>query len=286
MRLVTGRKDHTTNGLSTYVKGMDKSIGEKEKLLPYVKEGIILEIGCGAGAVTELLAKNFPKSTIIGIDNSEQMIAVANKREYSNPKVHLFQGDVLNQKFKEGTIDTVVMSSVFHEIYSYNNYDMKAIFKAISNVCAMLVSGGRLIIRDGVMPTLQPYYLKFVKPELREVFEKFAKDFVSRKIHYSFEDGSEFPKLNSADAYEFLSKYFYSENWNIEVKEQFGIFTVPEYCNLFEANHLKIVEAHSYLIEFLKNKYEKEVWLLEKNGKEFVRASYPDSTAIIVGEKI
>jgi ubiquinone/menaquinone biosynthesis C-methylase UbiE len=286
MRLAAKRKDHTTNGLITYVKGMDKSIGEKEKLLPYVKEGVILEIGCGAGAVTELLAKNFPESTIIGIDNSEQMITVAAKREYSNPKVHLFQGDILNQKFKEGTIDTVVMSSVFHEIYSYNNYDIKAIDKALTNVCVMLVQGGRLLIRDGVMPGLKPCYLKFVKPELKEVFKKFVKDFAPRKIHYSLEEGSEYPKLNSADAYEFLSKYFYNENWKIEVKEQFGIFSVSEYCNLLEANQLKIVEAHSYLMEFLKNKYEGEVWLLEKNGKEFVRTNYPDSTAIIVGEKI
>lgn len=286
MRLTAGRKDHTTNGLSTYVKGMDKSIGEKEKLLPYVKEGVILEIGCGAGAVTELLAKNFPKSTIIGIDNSKQMITVAAKKEYSNLNVHLFQGDVLNQQFKAGTVDTVVLSSVFHEIYSYNNYDLKAIDKALTNVCAMLVPGGRLLIRDGVMPAPRPCYLKFVKPELREVFEKFAKDFVPRKIRYSFEDSTKFPRLNSADAYEFLSKYFYTENWKIEVKEQFGIFTVTEYCTLFEANNLKIVEAHSYLIEFLKNKYEKEVWLLEKQGETFVRAAYPASTAIIVGEKI
>jgi len=286
MKLTTTRKDHTSNGLITYAKGMDKSLGEKEKLLPYVKEGVILEIGCGAGAVTELLAKNFPRSTIIGIDNSEQIITVAAKREYSNANVHLFQGDVLNKQFKNGTVDTVVMSSVFHEIYSYNNYDMEAISKAIFNVCAMLVPGGRLLIRDGVMPGLKPCYLKFIKPELRKVFEKFAKDFAPRKIHYSLEDNFEFPKLNSADAYEFLSKYFYTENWKIEVKEQFGIFTVAEYCNLLMVNQLKIVEANSYLIEFLKNKYEKEIWLLEKKGEEFVRIDYPASTAIIVGEKI
>lgn len=286
MKLTATRKDHTTNGLITYAKGMDKSLGEKEKLLPYVKEGVILEIGCGAGAVTELLAKNFPKSTIIGIDNSKQMLAVAAKKVYSNTNVHLFRGDILNQKFKAGTINTVVMSSVFHEIYSYNNYDIKAIDKALANVCAMLVPGGRLLLRDGVMPALKPCYLKFIKPELKEVFEKFAKDFAPRKIHYSLEDGSEFPKLNSADAYEFLSKYFYTENWDIEVKEQFGIFTVAEYCNLLMVNHLKIVEAHSYLIEFLKNKYEKEIWLLEKNGAEFVKTDYPASTVIIVGEKI
>ena len=186
MRLVAKRKDHTTNGLITYAKGMDKSIGEKEKLLPYVKEGVILEIGCGAGAVTELLAKNFPKSTIIGLDNSKQMIAVANRRKYSSSNVHLFQGDVLNKQFKTGTLDTVVMSSVFHEIYSYNNYNMKAIYKAIANACEMLGPEGRLLIRDGVMPELKPCYLKFIKPELREVFEKFAKYFVPRKIHYSF----------------------------------------------------------------------------------------------------
>lgn len=286
MEPVTGRKEHTTEGLAVYAEGMEKSGAEKEKLLPFVKEGIILEIGCGAGTVTELLSKNFPKSTIIGIDNSEQMLISAQARKYSNPNVSILRGDALRKQFSDSTIDTIMMASVLHEVYSYNNYQGAALEKAISKACEMLVPGGSLIIRDGVMPNLKPYYLKFTKEGMPALFEKFVKDFTPRKIHYSFDLDSEFPKLNSADTYEFLSKYFYTENWNIEVKEQFGILNVAEYCEILEKNGIKITAAYSYLIEFLKNKYEKEVWLLEKNGNEFVRADYPDSTAIIVGEKI
>jgi SAM-dependent methyltransferase len=280
------RKDHTAEGLLVYAKGMEKSVSEKEKLLPYVKEGIILEIGCGAGTVIELLSRNFPKSTVIGIDNSKQMVLLASEKEYFNLNVAILQGEAINKQFKNGSIDTIIMSSVLHEVYSYSYYQMEVLEKAISNACEMLTPGGRLIIRDGVMPDPKPYYLKFVGEGMKDLFEKFVKDFTPRRIHYSFDLGSDFPKLNSADTYEFLSKYFYKENWEIEVKEQFGILNVSEYCGILEKNGMKIIEAFSYLIDFLKNKYEKEVVLLEKNGEQYITANYPDSTAIIVGEKI
>ena len=71
MKLAAGRKEHTTEGFVVYAEDMEKSGAEKERLLPYVKEGIILEIGCGAGTVTELLSKHFPKSTITEVGTIE-----------------------------------------------------------------------------------------------------------------------------------------------------------------------------------------------------------------------
>jgi SAM-dependent methyltransferase len=285
MGTVPERNNHTPQGLLAYVAGMEKSIPEKEKLMPYVKEGSILEIGCGAGAVLELLSKNFPKSAITGIDNSEQMLSAATGRKYSNSNVSIIQGDALNRQFENGSIDTIILSSVLHEIYSYNNYQIDALEKALSNACEMLAPGGRIIIRDGIMPAPQTFYLKFGNDETKASFKKFAEDFIPRKISYSPASDSGFPELSSADAYEFLSKYFYKENWAIEVKEQFGILNLSGYCDILERNGMQIVNAHSYLIDFLKCKYEKDVSLLEKKGEAYIPAKYPDSTAIIIAEK-
>ncbi|MCX6709534.1 MAG: methyltransferase domain-containing protein [Candidatus Woesearchaeota archaeon] len=285
METAIERNNHTPFGLLVYVTGMEKSIPEKEKLMPYVKGERVLEIGCGSGAVLELLSRNFPKSAIIGIDNSEQMLSVAKGREYSTSNVTILYGDALNKRFEDESIDTIILSSVLHEVYSYNNYHMEALEKAVSNACEMLVPGGRIIIRDGVMPTPQVYYLKFRNNETKDSFKKFADDFTPRKISYSLASDSGFPKLGSADAYEFLSKYFYKENWAIEVKEQFGILNLSEYCDILERNGMQIVDAQSYLIDFLKCKYEKDVSLLEKKDGIYVPANYPDSTAIIIAEK-
>lgn len=279
------RNEHTSSGLLAYVAGMERSIPEKEKLMPYVKEGIILEIGCGAGTVLELLSKNFPRSVIAGLDNSEQMLSVAKERKYSSPDVTVSYGDALVKQFEDESLDTIIMSSVLHEVYSYNNYQRDALEKALSNACEMLVPGGRLIIRDGIMPNPDIYYLKFKNDETRAAFKKFADDFVPRKISYSFASDSGFPKLGSADAYEFLSKYFYTENWAVEVKEQFGILRLSDYCGVLEKNGMQIVDAYSYLIDFLKCKYEKDVSLLEKKDGIYIPAEYPDSTAIVIGEK-
>ena len=40
-----------------------------------VKDGILLDLGCGTGSVTELLAKS--GFDMIGIDNSEEMLEIA-----------------------------------------------------------------------------------------------------------------------------------------------------------------------------------------------------------------
>ena len=40
----------------------------------------VLDLGCGPGNSTELLATAFPRATIVGIDSSDQMLAVAKRR--------------------------------------------------------------------------------------------------------------------------------------------------------------------------------------------------------------
>ncbi len=50
MKLAAGRKEHTTEGFVVYAGGMEKS---------------------GAGTVTDLLSKHFPKSTIMEVGTIE-----------------------------------------------------------------------------------------------------------------------------------------------------------------------------------------------------------------------
>lgn len=44
----------------------------------------VLDVGCGIGNSTSVLAKKFPEAKIIGIDNSDDMIASARKE---NPNI-------------------------------------------------------------------------------------------------------------------------------------------------------------------------------------------------------
>jgi trans-aconitate methyltransferase len=42
-----------------------------ERIIPFVKEGKIIELGCGYGATLSVLSKHFPHSVIVGLDINE-----------------------------------------------------------------------------------------------------------------------------------------------------------------------------------------------------------------------
>lgn len=48
----------------------------------------IIDLGCGSGEVTNLLAERWPHAAIIGVDNSEEMLAVAEARNTTVQWVH------------------------------------------------------------------------------------------------------------------------------------------------------------------------------------------------------
>ena len=58
----------------------------------------ILEIGCGTGFLTELLAREYPNAQIIATDIAPEMIAIASNKlaDYSNIKYFVADGENLS----------------------------------------------------------------------------------------------------------------------------------------------------------------------------------------------
>lgn len=277
--------DRGEKGFETYSQGMEKSAVEKAIILPFVKEGNILEVGCGCGTVLELLSRYQPESRVYGTDISNTMLKKSKERKYTNNNISVIKADAREQLFKEKTLDTIIFCSVLHEVYSYSSYSLKSVEDTIENAYKMLKPNGRLIIRDGVKPEEKTVYMSFKKEDVKKKFYRFAEEFGPYRICYSEE--KDLVSLKKHDAMEFLSKYIYDENWDIEVKEKFGLLTREEYCKMIEKKGFKIINSESYLIDFLKEThYEKDVELFEKdkNGN-LTKAEYPDSTMIIIAEK-
>ncbi|GAG41443.1 unnamed protein product, partial [marine sediment metagenome] len=250
--------DRGEKGFEVYSQGMENSAVEKVKILPFVKDGSILEVGCGCGTVLELLSRSKPKSKVYGTDISDTMLQKSKEREYSNNNVSIIKADAREQIFKGKTLDTIIFCSVLHEVYSYSGYSLNTVESTIENAYKMLKPDGRLIIRGGVKPEESVVYMKFKKEDVEKKFYKFAEEFGPYKIKYKKE--KEFVKLKKHEAMEFLSKYIYDKNWDIEVKEKFGFLTKEKYCDMIEEKGFKIIESCSYLIDFLRETYyEKDV---------------------------
>lgn len=72
----------------------------------------IIELGCGTGNLTEILAKNLPKSKIYAIDNNSLLLDIANEKLKKYENVILINQDISDSKFNEN--DVIVSSLVFH----------------------------------------------------------------------------------------------------------------------------------------------------------------------------
>lgn len=95
-----------------------------------VKDGILLDLGCGTGSVTELLAES--GFDMIGIDNSEEMLEIAmEKREESGLDILYLLQDMREFELY-GTVKGVV--SICDSMnYILDDEDLLDVFKLVHN---------------------------------------------------------------------------------------------------------------------------------------------------------
>jgi len=268
-------------GYEVYAKGMEASAADKAKLLAFVRPGVVADLGCGTGTVLELLRRKYRKSQFVGVDLSPEMIDRCRKRF---PGVEIRQHDITLPLFDDGSIDTIVLCSIMHEVFSYNGLDYSAVRHALRRCAEALRPGGRLILRDGLKPAREDVvYLSFRNEKAYDTFVKFSLEFVN-PIHWQLRDSR--IMLSRKDAMEFLTKYIYEVNWKYEVQEQFGVFTLAGWVEEFRKAGLKVVHKESYLIPWLRvTHWEKDVRIEVKTAKGYRPTDYPHSTMILVGEK-
>ena len=89
--------------------GRDKSWKKKMiKKLPKKEKAVCLDIACGTGDISFLLAKKYKDSEIIGIDFNEKMIDIANKLlEYKYNNIKFKVADMGDTAFNSEQFDII-----------------------------------------------------------------------------------------------------------------------------------------------------------------------------------
>lgn len=113
-----------------------------------IKEGLLCDLGCGTGTLTELLADM--GYDMIGIDNSYDMLDVAMEKKYSSGNDILYLCQDMREFELYGTVKAVI-SRCDSLNYILNTSDLKEVFRLVNNY----LDPGGLFIFD--MNTLYKY---------------------------------------------------------------------------------------------------------------------------------
>lgn len=289
--------------LERYFVRMNSARDDKARLLPWMRPGRIVEIGPGGGVLLDLIAEAFPTSEVIGLDVSAPVVAALTERAAREGRrwraVHA-DAFALGAHV-DGPVDTVVLCSVLHEIYSYvrwppgaadaRPYQLDAVAALCRAAFAALAPGGRLIVRDGVTPPPGRRRLRLVAADAGPLFRRFVAEFLGRPIVATWL-APDRVELSSADAMEFLYTYTWGEaSFDHEVVEQYGVLPYDAYAQALRAWCAEVAPATlcslpSELRSYLQPGYPAHLaGRVELTDEHDRPVALPDSNCVIVVER-
>ncbi|MDI4644311.1 class I SAM-dependent methyltransferase [Cohnella hashimotonis] len=275
----------------TYLADMNSTADYKKVILDFVVGQKVLDIGPGGGVLLDLLEEKLPHVKAVGIDISANVIEALTRKKHAEARGwEVLQGDALALKdyVEAGSVDTVIFSSILHELYSYIPYNgarfnPDTVAAALRSAFDVLSDGGRIIIRDGIMTEPdERRVIRFLHPDGLAWLARYSRDFAGRKIVYEQLSQNEV-SLPVNDAMEFLYTYTWGEEAYVhEVQEQFGYFTPSGYERFIRdtlGEKAEIVVMRHYLQEGYTEALADKVALFDEQGRP---VPLPDSTCFIV----
>ena len=147
--------------------------------LPWDGRGRLLDVGCGAGALTIRCARRFPLAHCTGIDYwgikwdySKRMCQHNAEAEQVAGRCTFQQGDANQLDFEDETFDAVVSNFVYHEVN-----DGQSMEELLCETLRVLKKGGSFALQD-------LFGQKSVYGDFQRVIDSLGKDAVS-EIHYA-----------------------------------------------------------------------------------------------------
>lgn len=274
-----------------YFTRMANSLGDKTSILEYIAPGRVLDVGAGGGELAQAISEM--GNEVYALDGSSPAISHIRSNFPDLEAVEAFTHDLMD-KFSPEFFDTIVCSSILHEVFSYGNEgepSEEALTQAINDFFTVLKPGGRLIIRDGVKPNNweDTAYIEFKDETGKEFLDvyKSLSPFYSetsgyRKVHIEEKAKNSF-KCDVGSLMEFLYTYTWGvESAERETQELYGIYTEKEYTDLLESHGFFVSLSYQYLQPGYPKNLKDKVSIYDYEGREL---PYPSSNMIIVAEK-
>ena len=107
-----------------------------------IREGMVLDLGCGTGAMLKIIHEKYPELKLAGVDASSQMLAQARKIV---PEAVLTEGDI--EEGVTGRFDVILSLNVLHHLRDPAAHLLR--LKELSK------SGGRIYLCDFSIDTIR-----------------------------------------------------------------------------------------------------------------------------------
>lgn len=253
-----------------YGASMDAALEAKIRdIEPWLKGGLIVDRGCGTGALAKYLARKGHK--VVGVDLSDSLWK-------DEPGV--IHADIMDPVFADGFVNHVILSSVMHEVYSYHGYSRAAVVVCLANSARELKPGGSIIIRDIWSPEEDGARLELeFDPETYQRFWDFGSRWPESKdngvtvMQYT---GTRRGLLPMRVAVEFLAKKDYVQHWDLELGEVYTALPLSFYNEVAKVLGLAVRKADA-----IRND-----WIIENRWSKGVTGELPPYTnQLIVFEK-
>lgn len=219
------------------LEGWDNSEDVKG-LLSVIKDGKILEVGCGTGKIIEELSKNLQNSFFVGIEIVDYFLEVAIKK---NIRTAIFiKANALDDIFPEQTFDRVLFRDSLHIIR--DKLGEKGVKKSLRNAYSYLKDRGLVVIRDSLSAPSKKIKVTFESKGAREIFSIFARRF--KRIPF---EKSESVELEVEDLVSFFGN-FERIRMNPKIKQSRRTFrySIEEYNQLLQDLGFKMFKTKSY----------------------------------------
>ncbi len=246
-----------------YLRTMnDAGESTKGSILSYARGPRVVDVGSGGGVLLDQLEKRFPGWEITGTDIAENVIeALSRRRTGEGHAWRVIRHNLVDSPLPF-TADTILFSSILHEVYSYTEFEgsrfnIRAVEAALENARRSLAHGGRLVIRDGVRcQSGRVGRVRFTAPDGEAFLANYLRDFKGLR-DLRRPDGSWNPELARQEGNvlvgraDLLREALYTYTWGQssyaqEVQEQFGYFTLWDYKRTLQAAGMRVLEARSF----------------------------------------
>lgn len=167
-----------------------KAINELKSLKPQ----LLLDVATGTADMALLLHKQLKCNEIIGVDISNEMLAVGRNKIKAadlDNKIKIYTGDSEHLEFKDNTFDAV---TVTFGVRNFENLN-----KGLTEIYRVLQPGGKLVVLEFSKPKaigfkqLYSFYMNVVAPKVGSLFanNKEAYTYLNKSVK-AFPEGQEF----------------------------------------------------------------------------------------------